>query len=31
LGVEFESEDEAKKLEAETTPLKMVAGKQPHS
>jgi hypothetical protein len=31
LGVEFESEAEAKKLEDETTPLKMVAGKQPRS
>jgi hypothetical protein len=31
LGVEFESEAEAKKLESETTPLKMVAGKQPRS
>jgi hypothetical protein len=32
LGVEFENEDEGKKLEIETTtPLKMVAGKQPRS
>jgi hypothetical protein len=31
LGVEFESEAEATKLENETTPLKMVAGKQPRS
>jgi hypothetical protein len=31
LGVEFESEAEAKKLENETTPLKMVAGKQSRS
>jgi len=29
LGVEFENEDEGKKLETETTRLKMVAGKQP--
>jgi uncharacterized protein (DUF934 family) len=30
LGVDFESEDEGKKLEPETTPLKMVAASQPH-
>jgi hypothetical protein len=30
LGVDFESEDEGKKLEPETTPLKMVAANQPH-
>jgi hypothetical protein len=31
LGVEFESEDEGKKLETETTPLKMVAANQRRS
>jgi hypothetical protein len=31
LGVEFENEDAGRKLETETTPLKMVVAKQPRS